>query len=857
MGEVVRAHDTNLNRDVALKVLPPAFAADTDRLARFKREAQVLAALNHPHIAAIYGFEASDDAPALVLEFVDGPTLADRIAQGALPLDESLRIARQITDALEAAHEQRIIHRDLKPANIKVRADGTVKVLDFGLAKVFEPPPATTDGPSLLPTITSPALTRMGVIMGTAAYMSPEQARGQEVDRRTDVWAFGCVLYEMLTGVRPFTGDDTTDTIAAIVRAHPDWSRLPPHTPASVRRLLRRCLEKDRARRIADIRDVRLEIDDAREAEPEAMPAPDSSRRRERLMWAAVVVVLAIAGAAAVSWRTGDVPVPPFEVHAEITTPPTTEAASLAISPDGRKLVYVASFEGRPMLWLRWLETGVARPVRGSEGGTYPFWSPDSQSFAFFAAERLYRTSVDGGVPRIITAAAIGVGGTWNRDGTILFTPVPDAPILRVSADGGSPQPTGTMPRTPAGYRFPQFLPDGRHFLYYVQESRGVFLGSLDNPETSHLFDADAAATFMPPGQVLFVRERKLFAQPFDLGRLQPIGQATVQDEAISVDPRGAAAISASAVGTLVYRTGSGEQQRTLAWFDRSGNQVEIAAAPDGSYPMNPSLSPDDRFAALSRSIEGNTDIWLLDLTRTSSFIKFTSDAVPEIVPVWANTGDRILFSKGAFPSGFVLRARTTTDSAKETEIATSIRRAIMLDVSSDGRFILIRTNDRTKSGWDIWALPTTTGSKPFPVLQEDYDERQARFSPDASSIVYESNETGQYEIYAQPFPGPGRKQIISTNGGSQPQWRRDGREVFYIAADGHLMAADVRESSSGQPRQFGAATPLFQAKVESWIQGGIAHTYAPARDGKRFLMSTFVEQPVSPIKLILHRGSR
>ena len=528
MGEVYRARDVRLNRDVALKVLPDAFSLDPDRLARFKREAQVLASLNHPNIAVIHGLEELDSSPpshgggeaeqrtpgmrALVLEHVDGPTLADRIAQGPIAIDEMLPIAGQIADALEAAHEQGIIHRDLKPANIKIRPDGVVKLLDFGLAKALEPVPSVA-GPMESPTITSPAATQLGIILGTAAYMSPEQARGHAVDRGADIWAFGCVLFEMLTATRAFPGTDTTETVAAILRDEPEWPRLPAETPESIRRVLRRCLVKNRKRRLADIRDARLDIDDAQSEKPgRSVVAPDRNRWRERLAWSGAVALAALVAAAAMlRGRSEPVPVR-VETRVEINTPPTTDLTSLAISPDGEKIAFVALSDGLPRLWLRQLGTGVARPLRGTEGASHAFWSPDSRSLGFFTSEKLFRIDADGGAPRPIATAAVAAGGTWSRNGVILFTPVPDAPVMRVSAEGSA---ASYLPRTQMdaqpGQRFPQFLPDGRHFLYYVAESRGVFLGEIDRPERRRLFDADAAAVFAPPGDVLFARNGTLY----------------------------------------------------------------------------------------------------------------------------------------------------------------------------------------------------------------------------------------------------------------------------------------------------------------------------------------------------------
>ncbi len=478
MGEVYRARDTTLGRDVAIKVLPANVSNDADRTARFRREAQILGSLNHPLIAAIYGVEDSGPTPVLVLELVEGLTLAERIDAGPLPIDEVLRIAHQIAQALEAAHENGIVHRDLKPANIKLRPDGTVKVLDFGLARALEPAShAVASG--ALATVTSPAATAFGVILGTAAYMSPEQACGQSVDRGADIWAFGAVLFEMLTGARAFQGSDPTQTVASVLRSEPEWSRLPPGTPESIRRLLRRCLAKDRRHRLADIRDAGLEIEDAKQRGSIPVSATGAGlRARKRWFW---IAGLGSSVAVAVSLLLGRDSPPPLrpEQRVEIVTPPTNDPLSFAIAPDGRHLVFVALSDGRPRLWLRNIESGIEQPLRGTDGASLPFWSPDSQSIGFFASERLLRMRLDGSAPRTLAPVVIGTGGTWNEAGAILTPMVPDSQLFRVSAESGQPVPQ-TIPPPEGGHRFPAFLPDGKHFLFFVAESRAVFLGSLD-----------------------------------------------------------------------------------------------------------------------------------------------------------------------------------------------------------------------------------------------------------------------------------------------------------------------------------------------------------------------------------------
>jgi serine/threonine protein kinase len=871
MGEVYRARDSRLGRDVALKILPETLARDPDRLARFRREAQVLASLNHAHIGAIHGLEDLDGVPVLVLELVEGPTLADRIVEGRIPVREALDVARQIAEALEAAHEHGIVHRDLKPANIKLRDDGAVKVLDFGLAKLVGP--AIDDvgrvlpsGPagsqeqdpayavSQSPTMTSPAMTRIGVILGTASYMSPEQARGRVVDRGADIWAWACVLFEMLAGAQAFGGADITEVIAAVVRGEPDWSRLPVETPDGVGRLLRRCLEKDPKRRLADMRDARFALEDAQSDVQRAPPSPSASNRRERLLWAGALL-LCLAGAAAVLWRadTGPVPGPAKEMRVEITTPPTTDLVSVAISPDGEKLVYVASSNGRPMLWLRSLVSGEARSLAGTDGASFPFWSPNSRSIGFFANERLYRIDIDGGSLRALTSAPVGAGATWSREGVILFTMVPDAPIARVSDAGGEAAFVPGPARGGGGNRFPQFLPDGRHYLYYVAETatRGVYVGTLDGPERRRLFDADAAAVFVPPGQILFVRAGTLLAQGFDAATLALEGDAASLAMGIAVDTAGAPAVSASAVGSIVYRIGSSNRQRQLVWLDRSGVQIGEAFPPDSASPLNPSLSPDGRQLALNRIIGGNADLWLVDLERRGALTRVTDAPTPDIDPVWSPDGKRLVYA-GMVQGNFDLLERSPTTASDQSVLLTSPLAEVPLDWSRDGQFVLYRKQDPS-TGIDVWALPMKGDRTPIPVARTSADERTAQFSPDGRWVAYESNESGRYEIYLQRFRGPETKTVVSTDGGIQPRWGPDGRELFYVAPDARLMVVPLRLQAAGNIEPA-SPMPLFQTRVNGTPTGGSGVEYAISNDGKRFLMNTLVEQTAAPITLILNR---
>ena len=519
------------------------------------------------------------------MELVEGDDLSQRIARGAIPLDEALPIAKQIAEALEAAHEQGIIHRDLKPANIKVRPDGTVKVLDFGLAKALEPTGAMSASHSMSPTITTPAMTQAGMILGTAAYMSPEQAKGKAVDKRADIWAYGCVLFEMLSGRPPFTGETVSETLADVMKSAPPWQTLSASVPANLQELIRRCLVKEPRQRIRDVGDVRLALEGAFEtAAPQTTASATSSAPGGRLAWVAFAVASLAAVALAIPTvrhlREAPPPSPP-EMRLEITTPPTADPVSLAISPDGQTIVFVTTEEGRSRLSLRSLDAVSARPLPGTEGASFPFWSPDGRSVGFFADGKLKRIDVDGGQPQNLTDAPGGRGASWNRDGTIIFTPdYGTSPIFRIPAAGGEPSPL-TRPESPkqTSHRFPQFLPDGRHFLYYAQgipESRGIYIGDLQGSETRRLLDADSAAVYAAPGRLLFVRQGTLFAQDFDAARLELRGNAFPVAERIALDTgaQGSAAVSASTAGPFVYRTGSAGGLRQFVWLDRSGKDI-------------------------------------------------------------------------------------------------------------------------------------------------------------------------------------------------------------------------------------------------------------------------------------------
>jgi Tol biopolymer transport system component len=855
MGEVYRARDTRLNRDVALKVLPELLASDPDRLARFRNEAQLLASLNHPNIAAVYGFEESPSRHALVLELVDGPTLADRIAHGPIPVSEALTIAKQMTDALESAHAHGIVHRDLKPANIKVRSDGTVKVLDFGLAKALSRESGPLDV-SLSPTFTSPAMTAAGMILGTAAYMSPEQATGRAVDVRTDIWAFGVVLYEMLTGVSPFAGATTLEVLSKVLRDEPDWAALPAQTPAAMRSLLRRCLQRDPARRLRDISDARFQIEDSL-SEPAVVVAlaRRSARGVERWLWAAALVVVAVTAAAAMRYY-GRSQVEPGEIHLEITTPATTAPTSIAISPDGRTVVYAALAGGKEELWVRSLNNATATALAGTDGARYPFWSPDSRSIGFFVAAQLKRIDVATGAVQTLASAGNPFGGTWNFDDTILFTPGPSHPVMRVSATGGTAVAVTRVSAQAQNHRFPQILPGGRHFLYYATGSAsGIYVGEVAGADSRKLLDAEAA-TFAAPGHLLFVKQGALYAQAFDPGRAELSGRpTTLEQQIVSRSGVGTAALSASLAGPVVYRPGTLESDRQLIWVDRTGKELQRVSGSRLASGITIALSPDGRTVASEQLVDGSTDIWFVDLARGVS-TRATSNPEFELYAVWSPDGRRIAFTSNrtsVLGSMFDLYVKTIGDERNELLVGSEGGQ-LPTDWSRDGRFILytdsLLQDDLARN---IMAVAVNGDRKPFPVVQSNHGANNGQFSPDGKWIAYQSMESGaQQEIFIQRFPGPGGKLQISTAGGVQPRWRQDGRELFYLAPDNRLIAVSIALDSVRDIAQVGAPVPLLMARLSGTPQGPTNRQYSVSSDGQRFLLDTPAES-AQPISVVLN----
>jgi eukaryotic-like serine/threonine-protein kinase len=860
MGEVWRARDTKLHRDVALKVLPDVFALDPDRLARFQREAQLLASLNHPGIAGIHGFEDSGGLQALVLELVEGPTLADRLTKGPIPLGEAIPIARQIAEALEAAHEHGIVHRDLKPSNIKLRADGAVKVLDFGLAKAFDTASHVSDV-SQSPTLTSPAFTGVGVILGTAAYMAPEQARGKPVDKRSDIWAFGVVLYEMLTGARPFKGETVTDVLAAVIERPPDLDRV----PARVRPLLRRCLEKDPARRLRDIGDAMALLE-------ETPPAPEPVRQPVRpIPWIAAAVGLALLAGVALwaPWRTAPPPAEP--IRTQVYLPEDVDAASrnFTLSPDGRVLAFSAMGTDRiPRVWVRFMESLEVRSLPGTETTQTPpqfFWSPDSKRIAYSAKTteqtgKLHVVDLTGSPPQHVadTMGPNATGGSWNDDGVIVMGST-NGPLTSVSASGGVPTPITVVDvaRKDRRHAFPTFLPDGRHFVYLrtnaVPENSGVYVGSIDaKPEAQD--DRRLIATAFGPvyvasvqkgrGHLLILRDGNVLAQEFDEGRLEIVG-----DPVTVVTPVGAwlsSGFFSASGGVLVYRSSAANQDTRLQWWDRGGTFAATPAQPGGVGAM--ALSPDGERIALVRpdptGPTGEISIW--DTARGNSARLTAGPGRPDAA-VWTPDGLGVVFASNR--EGPLNLYRKLADGSKEDEaLLKSSQDKTPTSISADGRFLLYtQTDPQTKK--DVWVLSNPDGSagdhKAAPFQKGAFDESEARFSPDPGTaalagprwVTYTSNESGRNEVYVREFPlntASGVWLVSKGAGGSNPRWRRDGKELFFAAPDGSVMSVDVTPGAT-----FQHSEPKLLVRVPS----GIRPNWDVTPDGQRFLVLVNVQQ--------------
>ena len=859
MGEVYQARDTKLDRDVALKVLPEAFTSDTDRMARFEREAKVLASLNHTNIGGIYGLEDSGDVRALVLELVEGPTLADRIAQGPIPVEDALPIATQIAEALEAAHESGVIHRDLKPANIKVRDDGTVKVLDFGLAKAFQPETADPNM-SLSPTISlTAAATQMGMVIGTAAYMAPEQAKGKPVDRRADVWAFGAVLFEMLTGQRPFVGDDVSDTLALVLKFEPDWQALPPEAPARIRQLIQTCLQKDPKRRIHSMADVLLVMEGAFDTPVSAPPASvaESTPRLWQRPVPAAMLGLALLVLGGVVWGLA-APTPPaprlgrflLSPPAPLTVGLPANSSTVAISPDGTRVVYTATGGAPYQLYVRAVEELTATPLPGLDDRVFgPFISPDSAWVGFNdqTDEMLKKVSIRGGPPVTIAKVDSGVrGASWGPDDTIVFGTGRPGGLWRVSSNGGEPEvlTTPDPQQDSVNHVWPHILPGGRAVLFTILD------GAVENAQIAVL-DLDAAAVrvlvpggshprYVATGHLIFGAGGALRAVGFDLEQLAvtdpnpvPVVDGVVSKASGSTD------FDVALDGSLVYVKGevgtTGGYTSTPVWVDRDGRE-EAIAMPSRSY-RTPRLSPDGERWAVGIFDSENTDVWLSQLAR-STLSRLTTAPGLDGNPLWTRDGERVVFSSNLGGRGAWTINWRDPDGSDAPERLVAFEGGEASDVrpeawSDDGQ-LLVFSYRGPGTNSDIGVL-TMTGERVWePLLQADGSESSATISPDGDWIAYNSDESGVLEVYVQRFPGLGDRQQISTGGGFNPVWSPEGRELFY-RTDTAMMAVPVEP---GETLEVGSAEVLFDGMeqyVDNFARDRRAYDVSP--DGQRFMM--------------------
>jgi Tol biopolymer transport system component len=881
MGEVYRARDTRLERIVALKILPTLLASDQQLRERFNREARAISSLNHPNICALFDVGQHDGIDYLVLEYLEGETLADRLGRGErLRPAEALQIAIEISEALDKAHRSGIVHRDLKPANVFLVRRGKgppqAKLLDFGLAKSTSP--LAESGLSMMPT-TPPNLTQQGAILGTLQYMAPEQIEGVEADGRTDVFALGATLFEMLTGRTAFSGKSQAGLLGAILKDEaPPISTMQPAAPAALDRIVSTCLAKDPDDRYQSARDLLRDLKwaSAEASRATATTPPAAVATPRRLYWPTIAAVLAIALAvtALIAIRRGQ-PVVQEVAPVQFTIAPpenavfggpvaggTGSATQLSISPDGLYVAFVARSQSTFQVWLRALAAAHATPIAGTEGASFPFWSPDSRSIGFFAAGKLKRVPMSGGPPIVLCDAPLGRGGSWNRDNVILFAPSSDrAPLMRVPSAGGVPQPVTTLDPATAetSHRFPHFLPDGRRFLYTgtsgtccpAAKPAHIRLASLDRPtESEILVESESSAVYMS-GHLLFAREATLMAQPFDLdlGRLH--GEAFPVAENVSREGSRYIGLSVSARGTLAYGQGSSSAAMRLDWFDRDGHVIGTAGDP-GPYNQL-ALSPNERYVAVSRGVEvlGDRDIWVIDVTRgVQSRLTFDPDA--DQSPVWSPDGSSVVFEGRR--SGRVsmrkklVNAATPDESILEGSSSPGSVTLAPTDWSTDGRYIAYSQRMSTSNS-DIWALPLFGDRKPFPIVQTEFSETSATFSPDGRWVAYSSSLGGESNVFAQPFPAAGERYQVSRDGGTEPRWRGDGKELFYMTPDGTMMAVTVETSVRFE---FGSPRVLFPTGADTQLQFTLGRRYAVTKDGKRFLVIRgSAESRLAPVTVI------
>jgi Tol biopolymer transport system component/predicted Ser/Thr protein kinase len=856
MGEVYRARDTRLERTVAIKVLPEHLTSDADLRQRFEREAKTISQISHPHICALYDVGRDGDRDYLVMEYLEGETLAQRLDKGALPAEQLLRYGIEIADALDKAHRQGIVHRDLKPGNVMLTKSG-VKLLDFGLAK-FQ---AAARGESLsgvsrlgTQAQASAPLTERGTVLGTFQYMAPEQLEGGEADARSDIFAFGAVLYEMATGKKAFSGKSQASLAGSILRDDPQSvTEIAPMIPPAVNRVVKTCLAKDPEDRFQTAHDVKLQLQWIAEGGSQAgVPAPVAARRksRERLAWG--VAAAAVVAAAALGFGfVRRAPAPPRAVRFEVAAPEGVIAIDAPrVSPDGRYLAFSATdSEGKTRIWVRPLNALTAQPLNGTEGTGRPFWSPDSRFLGFIAEGKLKKIEVTGGPAQKICDAPTGADGSWSSQGVILYDGTGKDPIYRVPAAGGTP--TVAVKTETAGkdgqVGWPEFLPDGRHFLFMAigtkREDSAYRVGTLDSADSKPFAPAQTLVTYAPPGYLLFVRDKTLVAQRFDPKALRTQGEPIPLAEHIGTDSVGLATFSVSRDGTLAYRTG--EAGARLLWVDPSGKELD-ALGDRGEY-ANPALSKTaDRLVFdLNDPRSGKTDIWIRDLARGVNS-RFTFGDGNNGIPIWSPDGNTVVFrsDRNGTPDLF---EKPASGQGEEKILLKSDEQKFPTDWSGDGRYIAFASQNQ-KTGWNSWALPTFGDRKPIPIVVGAFAELMPKFSPDGRFVAYQSNESGRGEIYVQSFPVASGKWQVSSSGGSDPAWSADGKKIFYRAADQKLMAVDVE---AGETFKAGIPQPLFPARV----QPGIARNkYVVSGSGERFLfVAPLGREALTPTNVVLN----
>jgi Tol biopolymer transport system component len=852
MGEVYRARDARLGRDVALKIIS-ADSTSADRLVRFEKEARATAALNHPNIVAVFDIGQSDFGPFIVSELLEGETLQGRIARGRVPARTALEIAAQIARGLAAAHDKGIVHRDLKPANVFLTRDGSAKILDFGLAKLREdePPDPGEDGTDSV----FSAKTVEGAVMGTAGYMAPEQVRGQPADHRADIFALGCVLYELLGGRRAFTGASRVETMHAILTTEPAElaSIATVDIGAGIDRLVRRCLEKDAHQRFQSARDLTFALEAAADSRSTAgtsmsrAPMVAGWKVLRALPWAAAALLVALL--AVQVFR----PAPPAgavpRLQFDLPTPDYTYNNQIALSPDGTRLVAQIAEGG--MLWLKDLQTQAAHALPGTEGASWPFWSPDSRYVAFFAAGALKQIDLQDEVARAIVKAESGQGGTWNRDNDILYAPSPAGPLLRVPASGGQPTPVTTLraDRGELAHRHPFFLPDGRHFLYIATNARsddtGIFVASLSAPEGRLLIKSPVRAVFAPPDGLIFARDATIMAQRFDLDTLEVSGEPVAIAENVGVNIATATAgYTVAANGMLAYRTAKDMRQTSVMWFGRDGNPA-TAVEGRGTF-QDPALSPDGRLAVLGRvDATGGVDQWIADLQR-KTLTRFTFDSRNEVQARWSPDGSQIAFARANGSGGRDLYVKPAHGVASERLVLGSPRDKMVLDWHPNGRLLLFNDSD-PDTRTDLWTVPADGSGKPALFVRSSFSDYRGRFSPDGRWVTYTSTENDNTEVYIVDFPSAKDRIQVSTNGGDWPHWRGDGKELFFQQGRA-IMAVDITATagggiSAGVPRRLFGVNVLGQWDV--------------SRDGQRFLINVPADQPtrdlIDPVRVILN----